>query len=141
MPYIHLTLNERYVIYHLVLYGLSYAEIGRRLGRHKSTISREVRRNNPYPESVYYHENAELWSNERRRNIKRPSKQDNESLWKYVQKALKERWSPEEISNRLKLQYPRSRKLRISYETMVNSDPERNDDHIPLAAAGQGNAV
>jgi len=29
MSYSHLTLQERYVIYHLVLYGLSYREIGR----------------------------------------------------------------------------------------------------------------
>ena len=27
MPYLHLALEERYVIYHLVLYGLSYREI------------------------------------------------------------------------------------------------------------------
>ena len=29
MSYTHLTLEERYVIYHLVLYGLSLREIGR----------------------------------------------------------------------------------------------------------------
>ena len=37
MSYAHLTLQERYVIYHLVLYGLSYREIGRRLNRHHTT--------------------------------------------------------------------------------------------------------
>ena len=42
MSYLHLTLQERYVIYHLVLYGLSYREIGRRLKRHHTTIRREV---------------------------------------------------------------------------------------------------
>jgi hypothetical protein len=32
MSYTHLTLEERYVIYHLVLYGLSLREIGARFG-------------------------------------------------------------------------------------------------------------
>jgi len=41
MSYSHLTLQERYVIYHLVLYGLSYREIGRRLNRHYMQIISE----------------------------------------------------------------------------------------------------
>ena len=47
MSYSHLTLQERYVIYHLVLYGLSYREIGRRLNRRHTTITREVKRDGP----------------------------------------------------------------------------------------------
>ena len=45
MPYKHLTPNDRYVIYHLVVFGLSYREIGRRLGKHHTTIGREIKRN------------------------------------------------------------------------------------------------
>ena len=44
MSYEHLTLGERYVIYHLKLCNFSLREIGRRLGRHHSTISRELER-------------------------------------------------------------------------------------------------
>ena len=47
MSYFHLTSEERYVISHLVLYGLSLCEIGRRLNRHHTTISREIKRNRP----------------------------------------------------------------------------------------------
>ena len=47
MPYVQLTSEERYVIYHLKLYKLSQREIARRLGRHHSTISRELKRNGP----------------------------------------------------------------------------------------------
>ncbi len=43
MSYLHLSLQERYVIYHLVLYGLTYREIGRRLSRHHTTITREIK--------------------------------------------------------------------------------------------------
>jgi IS30 family transposase len=45
MSYSHLTLQERYVIYHLVLFDLSFREIGRRLNRHHTTIRREIQRN------------------------------------------------------------------------------------------------
>jgi IS30 family transposase len=47
MSYSNLTSEERYVISHLVLYGLSLREIGRRLNRHHTTISREIKRNRP----------------------------------------------------------------------------------------------
>ncbi len=47
MPYVQLTPEERYVIYHLKLFKLSLREIARRLGRHHTTISREIQRNGP----------------------------------------------------------------------------------------------
>lgn len=42
MSYVQLTSEERYVIYHLKLFKLSLREIARRLGRHHTTISREI---------------------------------------------------------------------------------------------------
>lgn len=47
MSYVQITSQERYVIYHLKLFKLSLREIARRLGRHHSTISRELKRNGP----------------------------------------------------------------------------------------------
>ena len=37
MSYQHITLKERYVIYHLRLMRLSFREIGRRLNRHHTS--------------------------------------------------------------------------------------------------------
>lgn len=47
MSYVQLTREERYVIAHLKVFKLSLREIARRLGRHHSTISRELKRNGP----------------------------------------------------------------------------------------------
>jgi len=44
MSYCHLSSEERYVISYLVLADLSLREIGRRIGRDHSTISREIKR-------------------------------------------------------------------------------------------------
>ncbi len=45
MSYHHLTMDERNVIYRMEYQGYGQAEIARCLGRHRSTISRECKRN------------------------------------------------------------------------------------------------
>ena len=45
MTYVQITLEERYAISALRKLGSSSSAIARALGRHRSTISREVRRN------------------------------------------------------------------------------------------------
>jgi IS30 family transposase len=69
MSYFHLTSEERYVISHLVLYGLSFREIGRRLNRHHTTICREIKRNRPTyaDDAVYWYEAAQAYAGQRKR--------------------------------------------------------------------------
>ena len=56
MSYTHLTPRERYVISHLKVTKYSIREIVSRLGRHHTTISREVKRNGPiYFCGVYWY--------------------------------------------------------------------------------------
>ena len=60
MSYVQLTLQERYVLYHLKLMDLSLREIARRLKRHHSTLAREIKRNGPpYPGWIYWHMSAQ----------------------------------------------------------------------------------
>jgi IS30 family transposase len=54
MPYTHLTQNDRYVISHLKCTGFSLREIARRIDRHHTTISRELKRNGPDYEDAAY---------------------------------------------------------------------------------------
>lgn len=116
MPYRHLSKEERYVIYHLTLFGLGPNEIGRRLSRSGSTISREVRRNRMRHNEVYYHENAQYWSDLRRQQAKRPTKRNLNDLYRYVIAGLQAGWSPETITGRIRLEYPRQSHMRISHE-------------------------
>ena len=45
MSYSQLTYEQRYLIYHLLKTGFTQAKIARFTGVHRSTISRELRRN------------------------------------------------------------------------------------------------
>lgn len=86
MSYSHLTLQELYIIYHLVLYGLSFRQIGRRLNRHHMTISREIKRNRPIysDDTVYWHESAQEYADQRKRLPSHSIRQSNTQLVRYV---------------------------------------------------------
>jgi len=54
MSYTHLSYHDRYVISHLQG-RVSLRELDRRIGRHHTTISRELKRNgNPYSRYCYF---------------------------------------------------------------------------------------
>ena len=120
MSYSHLTLQERYVIYHLVLYGLSYREIGRRLNRHHTAITREVQRNGPRytDDGVYWHEAAQDYADQRKYKARHCRRRSIPQLVRYVQNKIMAEWSPEEIAGRLCSDYPDSVHMRINTETI-----------------------
>jgi IS30 family transposase len=99
--------------------GLSYREIGRRLGRPASTVSREVRRNSV--RGVY---RAHLAAREARERARRPKPAKlavSDELRGWVQQKLRKNWSPEEISARLRLEFPDRPEMRVSHETIYQS--------------------
>jgi IS30 family transposase len=119
MPYNHLTENERYVISHLKIAGFSLREIARRLGRHHTSISREITRNRPTyaDDAVYWYDAAEFFAASRRHKARHHRKR-HEQLLTYVMTRLKADWSPEAISGRLKVDYFEDKSMHISPETI-----------------------
>ena len=119
MSYVQLTSEERYVIYHLVLYRLSLREIGRRLGRSHTTIGRELKRNGPAISSwVYWHQHAHAQALKRRKQPRHYRRRDYAPLVRYVERSLHAEWSPDVIAAKLKLDYPSDSKMRLSTETI-----------------------
>ena len=101
MPYKHLSMDERNVIYTMTILGKSQAEIARCLERHPSTMSRE-RKRNANCDGRYLPQVADIQSRLRRRaHIRRP-KIDNGSLMGHVEEKLRCRWSPQQIAGRLR---------------------------------------
>ena len=119
MPYTHLTENERYVISHLSIAGFSLREIARRIRRHHTTISRELRRNGPeYDCTVYWYDWTHPKALRRRHKARHHRRQSNQRLVKYVKRKLRDDWSPETISEKLKIDFQNDDKMRVSHETI-----------------------
>ena len=119
MSHTHLTPGERFAIEQLRLMRLSFREIGRRLGRHHSTIAREVRRNiPPHGGAIYIGERGERLALERRRCPRHRKRFGHAPLRIYVWQAIRAGWSPEQVSGRLRIDHPRSRSMRIGVETI-----------------------
>ncbi|MBE9569180.1 MAG: IS30 family transposase [Proteobacteria bacterium] len=120
MSYAHLTEQERYVIAHMRIAKFSLRQIGDRVSRHPSTISRELKRNGP-PEGAdwpYWYDAAQSRADERRYNARHHFRQDNPQLLDYVEKKIRLDWSPEQISAKLVLDYPDNQAMRVSIETI-----------------------
>ncbi len=111
MSYHQLTSGERYALSALRKQGFSQAAIARALGRHRSTISREVRRNQK--QRWYRAEDAEARSRTRRRNSRRNHRIRAED-WALICSKLKELWSPEQIAGSLR----NAGLVRVSHETI-----------------------
>ena len=98
--YTQLTQRQRYQIeLYRNEFQLSQAEIARRLGVSPSTISRELRRNSR-PRRGYQAERAHQEAQARRRRKAR--RRIPEALWRQVEVLLRQRWSPQQISQWLR---------------------------------------
>jgi IS30 family transposase len=105
--YHQLTQVPRYQIYALRRTNHTQAEIAKVIGVHKSSVSRELKRNQG--KRGYRPQQAHELALERRsKSISRITARD----WTVVEKLLKWDWSPEQISGRLK----KEQSFRISHE-------------------------
>jgi len=112
MPYRQITQDERYQI--AVMRGgrASVAAIARALGRHRSSVLRELRRNRSR-RARYEWFHADCLARGRRRSSRRYRRIQGRD-WARVQAHLAELWSPEQIAGRLR----RTGELCISYQTI-----------------------
>jgi len=109
--YKHLTLKQRCQIFQLKSSNTEQKTIASILGVSTSTISREIKRNSG--EEGYVVWQASFRSEQRRMKASRKPKKMTASLISEIESHLKEQWSPEQISGRLKLT-----KTNISHETI-----------------------
>ena len=116
MSHMHLSARERCNILLLSQYGFNQAEIARRLGRHRSTISREIRRNLS-PRWPHYNDLCAQREAETRRHTARHRKRrDHQPLVDFVTEKLRAFWPPEAIAGRLITHFPNNPAMRISTE-------------------------
>jgi len=100
MSYTQLTCEQRYQIYALMKASHNQTEIATVIGCHKSTVSRELRRNRGY--KGYRPRQAQALAGSRRYNSHAP--RIARQTWEQVELLLAQQWSPEQIAGRLKLE-------------------------------------
>jgi IS30 family transposase len=151
-----LSFEEREVMALLKAEGAGVREIARQLGRHPSTVSRELRRNAATRGGkLEYRASVAQWKAElMARRPKTAKLVENDRLREYVQDRLSGQvrrpdggtaagpvtapwkgrnkprrqdrrwataWSPEQISNRLKVDFPDDESMRISHEAIYQA--------------------
>ena len=97
--YHQITAQERYTLGVLRRLGHSAARIGRILGRHRSTISREVRRNATHHDGSYRPPLAH-WYAKGRRSCSRRNQRFTAADFALVRCGLEQQWSPEQVAGR-----------------------------------------
>ena len=116
--YKRLGLSDREEISKGIWANEKFATIAKRIDRPVSTVSREVWSNTKYS-WCYSAEKGQRRADEIKKNGRRPKKlKTNPRLKEYVYEKLGLKWSPEEIANRIKLDYPQDTTMRISHETI-----------------------
>jgi transposase, IS30 family len=115
-----LSFEERERISRGIAAGESDSEIARALGRHRSTVGREIRAGCAQ-RRLYRALAGERKSRERARRPKPTKLSLLPRLLGEVEAGLERCWSPQQISARLKLEHPDDREMRISHETIYQS--------------------
>ena len=115
--YKHISGEERAVIMINDKQGVKASEIAKILGRDRSSITREL---NHQPKGQYCAtKGAELHQQRKAFSIKPKKLISNEELSDKVNTMIQDRqWSPEQISEKLKLDYPDDPSMQVSHETI-----------------------
>jgi transposase, IS30 family len=113
MSYRQLTPAERYMLAALRRQGLNQSEVARSLGRHRSTVCRELRRNSTRADGRYRASTAQERTNSRRSRSRR-NQRFTACDFALVDDLLRRQWSPEQVSGYL----ARRGLLSISHETI-----------------------
>jgi transposase, IS30 family len=114
-----LSLAERIDIKLALEAGETFTEIGARLGRATSTISREV--GGRAGRGSYAPLAAHRQACERARRPKATKLGSNSALCRRVVEDLEQLWSPQQICTRLRTEFPHEPEMWVSHETIYKS--------------------
>ena len=116
MPYRHFTSDERDALQVMVDRGVGISKMTKTLRKHVSSIYRELSRN--APSGLYLSHHADVAARNRRRDSSPRPKRGNPALMLEVESRIRQDHSPEQISGRLKLEYPGQPEMHIAYESI-----------------------
>ena len=117
-PKARLTYEDRCIIHAMHLEGKGQGEIADAVGCHRTTVSRELRR---MPAGEYDPRAAQRDAAAAARRPKGRKLDSSARLRAYVVNCLMLHWSPEQISERIALEFPDDEEMRVSHETVYQA--------------------
>jgi IS30 family transposase len=117
----YLSEDERVQIADLRRAGAGVRAIAERLGRGPSTISRELRRNRDPGSGQYRPFTAHKLAAQRRARPRAGKIARDEVLRQFVRDRLEERWSPQQISQALRAEFPGDAARHVVHETIYQA--------------------
>jgi IS30 family transposase len=113
---VEIVAEEREIISRELAVGRSFRSIGRLLKRDHTVVSREVARNDG--RTAYRVIPAQRRADEHRARPKPRLLEENTALHDAVNSGLEQKWSPKQISKRLRQDFPDDDTMRVSHETI-----------------------
>lgn len=123
-PVTHLTQEERYQIYSDKKAGFSNQSIADSLGRHVSTIKRELHRN--LGGNGYRPQQAHRFAQERHQ-LKPKAIKMTEGMKAHIRERLEQQWSPEQIQGRMKTEHQESVCPKTIYKFIAQDKADGGD--------------
>ena len=102
MSHSHFNINERESILEYLALGLSRTKIAEKIGKHKSSVGREIKRNSI--NGKYSPHGAQELYSQRKKECGAKRKLENSILVLDIQEKLGLGWTPEQISGRANLE-------------------------------------
>jgi IS30 family transposase len=99
--------------------GLTHAEIGRRIGRHRSVICKEVARNSN--DDGDYHALMAHARASRKALRPKPFRLKNPRLCAVIEAGMDDGWSPRLIAQMLAVDHPDDKLMQVSHETIYQA--------------------
>jgi IS30 family transposase len=128
--YSHLTIEEREELAIYLESGMKQREIAALLGRSPSTISREIKRNNPPINKVRYRAHrAQKRADNRKEQSHMRQRLPNKRLRSYIEKMIRKGYSPEIVAY---MAQEKNSAWKTNYETMYQWIYKERTDLIPF---------
>jgi transposase, IS30 family len=130
----HLKFEEREVLYRLSQKDTPQKDIAEALGRHRTTVWREKKRNSG--QRGYRPKQAQRLAEARRENSRRSCKLADPQTHQYVQKRLEDGWSPDQIASRSRQDFSRQPRRFVSRQTIYDWIDRQEPAWQPLLRRG-----
>ena len=140
MSYTHITPNQRNELSILLRAGFKQNKIAKLLKKTPSAISQELAKNKVDNKIGYSSRIAKIKTKEKR--IKANSRfkkiENNEWLRRYIIRKIKQNWSPEQVSGRLKIDYPKEKNKWIGKDSIYKYIYDKRKDLVKYLRCQKG---